>query len=153
MKEKINVLVLPSDKTGVGKFRSVDPHVFLQNLYPDDFHVDIDYEPQINNIEYWKKYLKFNFKQEKIEPAIKSDLRYYKNLVSYKYLKDNIEDIKNKYVNLLLMDTLSYFPKEEDNEIVDVENLEVDSVPKKKLSLNRLNNLYKHHFQFNKQTK
>ena len=56
MKEKINVLVLPSDKTGVGKFRSVDPHVFLQNLYPDDFHVDIDYEPQINNIEYWKKY-------------------------------------------------------------------------------------------------
>ena len=56
MKEKINVLVLPSDKTGVGKFRSVDPHVFLQNLYSDDFHVDIDYEPQINNIEYWKKY-------------------------------------------------------------------------------------------------
>jgi glycosyltransferase involved in cell wall biosynthesis len=56
MKEKINVLVLPSDKTGVGKFRSVDPHVFLQNLYPDDFHVDIDYEPQINNLEYWKKY-------------------------------------------------------------------------------------------------
>ena len=56
MKEKINVLVLPSDKTGVGKFRSVDPHVFLQNMYPDDFHVDIDYSPQINNIEYWKKY-------------------------------------------------------------------------------------------------
>ena len=56
MKEKINVLVTPSDKTGVGKFRSVDPHVFLQNLYPDDFHVEIDYEPQINNIEYWKKY-------------------------------------------------------------------------------------------------
>lgn len=98
-------------------------------------------------IEYWRKYLKQNTKN-KNEPAIKSDLRYYKNLVSYKYLKDNIEDIKNKYVNLLLMDTLSYFPKEEDNEIV-----EVDSVPKKKLSLNRLNNLYKHHFQFNKQTK
>jgi glycosyltransferase involved in cell wall biosynthesis len=56
MNEKINVLVLPSDTTGVGKFRSVDPHVFLQNLYPDDFHVDIDYQPQINNIEYWKKY-------------------------------------------------------------------------------------------------
>lgn len=56
MKEKINVLVTPSDKTGVGKFRSVDPHVFLQNQYPDDFHIDIDYEPQINNINYWKKY-------------------------------------------------------------------------------------------------
>jgi glycosyltransferase involved in cell wall biosynthesis len=56
MKEKINVLVLPSDKSGVGKFRSLDPHIMLQNLYPDDFHVDIDYEPQLNNIEYWKKY-------------------------------------------------------------------------------------------------
>ena len=56
MKEKINVLVLPSDTTGVGKFRSVDPHTFLQDLYTDDFHVDIDYEPKINDLNYWKKY-------------------------------------------------------------------------------------------------
>jgi glycosyltransferase involved in cell wall biosynthesis len=56
MSQKINVLVLPSDKTGVGKFRSVDPHVFLQNMYPNDFHVDIDYEPKINDVNYWKKY-------------------------------------------------------------------------------------------------
>jgi len=28
----------------------------LQNMYPDDFHVDIDYNPQINNINYWKQY-------------------------------------------------------------------------------------------------
>ena len=54
--KKINVLVLPSDKSGVGKFRSVDPHVMLQNLYPDDFHVDIDYEPRLNDVRYWKKY-------------------------------------------------------------------------------------------------
>jgi len=53
---KINVLVVPSDKTGVGKFRSVDPHVFLQNLYPDDFHVDIIYDVPMNNMEFWKKY-------------------------------------------------------------------------------------------------
>ena len=56
MSEKIKVLVLPSDKTGVGKFRSLDPHVYLQNMYPDDFHVDIDYEPKVNDINYWKKY-------------------------------------------------------------------------------------------------
>ena len=56
MKEKIKVLVLPSDKSGVGKFRSVDPHIMLQNMYPDDFHVDIDYEPKIHDINYWKKY-------------------------------------------------------------------------------------------------
>jgi glycosyltransferase involved in cell wall biosynthesis len=53
---KIKVLVLPSDTSGVGKFRSVDPHVMLQNMYPDDFHVDIDYQPQINNVNYWKQY-------------------------------------------------------------------------------------------------
>jgi glycosyltransferase involved in cell wall biosynthesis len=54
--KKINVLVLPSDRSGVGKFRSVDPHVMLQNLYPDDFHVDIDYEPKIHDVRYWKNY-------------------------------------------------------------------------------------------------
>jgi len=56
MKEKINVLVLPSDTTGVGKFRSVDPHVMLQNMYPNEFHVDIDYQPDLNNLNFWKKY-------------------------------------------------------------------------------------------------
>jgi len=56
MSEKIKVLVLPSDKTGVSKFRSVDPHVMLQNMYNDDFHVDIDYEPKINDQNYWKQY-------------------------------------------------------------------------------------------------
>lgn len=56
MSEKIKVLVLPSDKTGVGKFRSLDPHVYLQNMYPDDFHVDIDYEPKVNDVNYWRKY-------------------------------------------------------------------------------------------------
>ena len=53
---KINVLVLPSDTSGVGKFRSVDPHVKLQNLYPEEFHVDIDYAPKIMDMNYWKKY-------------------------------------------------------------------------------------------------
>ena len=53
---KINVLVLASDKTGVGKFRSLDPHIYLQNMYPDDFHVDIDYEPKVNDVNYWRKY-------------------------------------------------------------------------------------------------
>lgn len=53
---KINVLVTPSDSSGVGKFRSVDPHVKLQNMYPDDFHVDIEYNPNINDLNFWKKY-------------------------------------------------------------------------------------------------
>lgn len=53
---KINILVLPSDTTGVGKFRSLDPHTKLQELYGDEFSVDIDYNPEVNDPNYWKKY-------------------------------------------------------------------------------------------------
>jgi glycosyltransferase involved in cell wall biosynthesis len=53
---KINILVLPSDKSGVGRYRSVDPHINLQNNYNEDFHIDIDYQPNVNDINYWKKY-------------------------------------------------------------------------------------------------
>jgi hypothetical protein len=28
----------------------------LQNNHSEDFHVDIDYEPKINDINYWKQY-------------------------------------------------------------------------------------------------
>lgn len=53
---KIKVLCLPSDRTGVGKFRSVDPHISLQNLYPDEFHVDIIYDPPMDDDNFWKGY-------------------------------------------------------------------------------------------------
>ena len=53
---KIKILVLPSDRTGVGKFRSIEPHILLQNKYPEDFHVDIDFEPKMDDISYWTKY-------------------------------------------------------------------------------------------------
>ena len=53
---KIKVLVVPSDRTGVGKFRSVDPHIFLQNLYPEDFHVDIIYDAPMTDMNFWKNY-------------------------------------------------------------------------------------------------
>ncbi len=56
MSEKIRVLVIPSDYSGVSKFRSTDPHVMLQELYPDDFHVDIDYQPKVNDVNFWKQY-------------------------------------------------------------------------------------------------
>lgn len=54
--KKIKVLVLPSDRAGVGRFRSVDPHVNLQNNFPHDFQIDIDYEPKMDNDSYWKNY-------------------------------------------------------------------------------------------------
>lgn len=54
--QKINLLVLPSDRAGVGRYRSVDPHVNLQNNFPTEFNVEIDYEPKIDDDNYWKKY-------------------------------------------------------------------------------------------------
>ena len=53
---KIKVLVVPSDRSGVGKFRSVDPHIFLQNQYSDEFHVDIVYEPPYEDVNFWTQY-------------------------------------------------------------------------------------------------
>jgi hypothetical protein len=58
---KINILVIASDRSGVSKFRSIDPHTKLEQLYPDDFHVDIDYNPRIDDIEFLKKYQIIHF--------------------------------------------------------------------------------------------
>lgn len=41
MKKKI--LVIPSDRTGVGYFRSVKPHVYIGEHYADEFDIDIMY--------------------------------------------------------------------------------------------------------------
>jgi glycosyltransferase involved in cell wall biosynthesis len=55
-KKKLNVLVVPSDRTGVSYYRSTNPHIALENNYPDEFMVHIDYEPQLNNDEWLKQY-------------------------------------------------------------------------------------------------
>lgn len=54
--KKIQVLVVPSDRTGVGAYRSINPHLALENNYSDEFMVHIDYEPQIHNDEWLKQY-------------------------------------------------------------------------------------------------
>lgn len=54
--KKLRVLVVPSDRTGVSYYRSTNPHLALENNYPEEFHVDIDYEPQLNNDEWLKQY-------------------------------------------------------------------------------------------------
>ena len=54
--KKLKVLVVPSDRTGVSYFRSTNPHIALEKNYPNEFHVDVDYEPQIDNDEWLKQY-------------------------------------------------------------------------------------------------
>lgn len=53
---KIKVLVVPSDRTGVSFFRSTKPHLHLEKMFPDEFHVDIEYAPQLDNDEWLKQY-------------------------------------------------------------------------------------------------
>jgi len=55
-KRKYKILVLPSDRTGVSKFRSLDPHLHLQKMYPDEFWVDIDYNPKLEDENWLKQY-------------------------------------------------------------------------------------------------
>ena len=53
---KIKVLVVPSDRTGSSITRSINPHIALEDMYAEEFSVDIDYEPQLGNDEWLKQY-------------------------------------------------------------------------------------------------
>ena len=44
MEKKIKILVIPSDRSGCGYFRSVQPHKYIAENYSDLFDIDIMYE-------------------------------------------------------------------------------------------------------------
>ncbi len=44
MEKKIKMLVIPSDRSGCGFFRSVQPHVYIAEHYSNEFEIDIVYE-------------------------------------------------------------------------------------------------------------
>ena len=54
--KRINVLVVPSDRFGVGFYRSVNPHTYLDKLYGEEFEVEINYQPNYLDLESFKKY-------------------------------------------------------------------------------------------------
>lgn len=55
MDKKIKMLVIPSDRSGCGKFRSVDPHVYIAEHYGDEFDVDIVYNMPNGDLETFLK--------------------------------------------------------------------------------------------------
>lgn len=55
-KKKINVLVVPSDRFGCGLYRSVSPHTCLDEMFNEDFHVDIEYNPDWANPSKYESY-------------------------------------------------------------------------------------------------
>jgi len=52
---KIKVLAIPSDKFGVGKFRILDPFIYIGDNYSDEIHVDISFNPEDND-NFFKDY-------------------------------------------------------------------------------------------------
>jgi glycosyltransferase involved in cell wall biosynthesis len=49
---KIRILAIPPDSHGVGKFRILNPYTYIQENYPDDFHIDIKHSVPNNNEEF-----------------------------------------------------------------------------------------------------
>ena len=78
--KKLKVLVVPSDRTGVSYFRSTNPHLALENNYPNEFHVDVDYEPDLNNPEWLKQY---------------DIIHYHRTLGSYEQMGDLVNHLEN----------------------------------------------------------
>jgi glycosyltransferase involved in cell wall biosynthesis len=84
---KIKILVVPSDKTAVGNFRSIKPHQYLENKYPDEFFVDIDYSPDLEDIENLKKY---------------DIVHYHKKLGSFADTAENVKKLNDMGIITIL---------------------------------------------------
>lgn len=79
-KKKINVLVIPSDRAGVGYFRSTKPHIQLEANYPDEFKIDIDYDVDLDNENILKKY---------------DIVHYHRNLMDYDKTEARVQKLKD----------------------------------------------------------
>ena len=56
MTKKIKMLVIPSDTSGCGYYRSLKPHTKLAEMYPDDFDIDIKYEVNWGDVDEMLQY-------------------------------------------------------------------------------------------------
>lgn len=91
--KKINILVVPSDGTGVGAYRSINPHIGLERYYPDEFHIDINPSPDLNDEEFLKQY---------------DIIHYHRTLGNYEEHENNVNRIYNLGV-IPIMDIDDYW--------------------------------------------
>ena len=54
--KKIKLLIVPSDGQGVGHFRSIWPAQSISKYHGEDFDVEINLQPNVDNIEYLKQF-------------------------------------------------------------------------------------------------
>ena len=90
---KIKVLVVPSDRTGVGYFRSTNPHISLEINYPEEFHIDIDYSPKLEDNEWLKQY---------------DIIHYHRTLGSYEKIGETLSRIRGLGI-ITIMDLDDYW--------------------------------------------
>lgn len=92
-KKKIKVLVVPSDTHGVGLYRSVSPHVKLNDLYGEDFDVEINYNPNWSDFQSFDKYDIIHFHKGLLKnmEVFWNALKYFKenNIVTIMDIDDN----------------------------------------------------------------
>ena len=54
--KKIRVLIVNSDNQGVGHFRSIWPAQAIQKNHSDEFEIEINSQPNLENVEYFKQF-------------------------------------------------------------------------------------------------
>ena len=78
MNDKIKILVIPSDRSGVGFFRSLRPHTKMKELFPEEFDIDIVYDFDWSNLDEIKKYNIINFHR-----GLYADMSAFRNALSF----------------------------------------------------------------------
>lgn len=68
---KIRILAVPPDTHGVGKYRILNPFTYIQENYPDDFHIDIksDVEDKDEEFKDYDIVVLHTFIHNKVSPA------------------------------------------------------------------------------------
>jgi glycosyltransferase involved in cell wall biosynthesis len=80
---KIRILAVPPDNHGVGKFRILNPFTYIQENYPDDFHIDIrnDVEDKDEEFKDYDIVVLHTFIHNKVSPE--------RNIERIEWLKKN----------------------------------------------------------------
>jgi glycosyltransferase involved in cell wall biosynthesis len=80
---KIRILAIPPDNHGVGKYRIMNPYTYIQEHYPDDFHIDIKADVPDDDKEFddYDIIVLHTFIHSKVSPE--------RNLERIKWLKKN----------------------------------------------------------------
>lgn len=62
--EKKKILIVPSDNQGVGHFRSIWPAQALSAYFDEEFEIEINLSPNLENIEYLKQFKIIHFHRQ-----------------------------------------------------------------------------------------